>query len=395
MNSIVADAIETVPAGMKRYLELAHLINARSANVGNGALTESVETILREDVGVDIGFRREPWDDYSFGVKAFDRSFVDVINGCDGMIVGGAVAMNARPHYANAGMRFDMPRDLWREIRKPVVFYGLSHRHWPGQTYHHADKLDWALKYILDQPQMLLGLRNDGTREWLSEALGIADDRFRIVPDPGVFTIADRSVHHHEIDPARRNVLLAFNDEDWEGRYRDPARRLAVIEGMVGPIQRMIEKHDVNLIIVPHYFDDFRMAIDFVDRCRPQLAHQHMIASGLAGLRGSREFYGRYVQADLVISMRVHSMSPAIGLGTPMIPLVTQDRMTMFLDDIGLGDLAIDAFAADMSERLDAAIDSALSDPDSLRTRFGNSRAAMRTRALAFNGEVARLFNVG
>jgi polysaccharide pyruvyl transferase WcaK-like protein len=378
-----------------RQLTLGHLINARSANVGNGALTASVETLVQEDLACEIEFQREAWDDYTFGVRPFDKSFVDLINSNCGMIVGGAVAMNGRPQYANTGMRFNLPHQLWSAIRKPIIFYGLSHRHWRGEIYHHAATLHSTLKHILDHPQMLLALRNDGTCEWLAETVGIDDDRIRIIPDPGVFVVADPNMYCHEFDPQRRNVLLAFNDEDWEGRYRDRARRLAVVEGMVRPIERMIEKFDVNLVIVPHYFDDFRMAIDFVDRCRPQLAHQRMIASGLAGLRGSREFYGRYAQADLVISMRVHSMSPAIGLGTPMIPIVTQDRMTMFLADVGLSDLAIDAFAADMSDRLEAAIETALSDPQALRRRFLGARDGMRKRVRAFNREVASLLNVG
>jgi polysaccharide pyruvyl transferase WcaK-like protein len=383
-------------SGSESPILLGHFVNARSANVGNGALTDGAEYLLREDLRRAVEFRREAWDDYSFGIKPFDRRLVEMINSRDAMIVGGAVAMNARPHYSNAGMRFDMPPELWSEIRKPIVFYGLSYRHWRGQTYHHADKLAWTLKYILDRDDMLLGLRNDGTREWLTETIGVEDERLRIVPDPGVFAIADTAHPYHEFDPDRRlNILLAFNDEDWEGRYSVADRRTSFIRGLVRPIERMIEKWDANLIIVPHYFDDYRMAIDFVESCRPQVAHQRMIASGLAGLRGGREFFGRYVKADMVISMRVHSMSPAIGLGTPMIPLVTQDRMTKFLDDIGLRDLAVDAFDADMPDRLEAAIDRTLSDPNAVRLRFATARASMRDRARAFNAEVGKLLGVG
>lgn len=379
----------------KTHLSLLHLVNARSANVGNGALTEGLESILNEDLGCSLQFERLAWDDYTFGVKPFDREFVKAINRSDGLIVGGAVAMNARPHYANTGMRFDLPMELWGEIEKPVVFYGLSHRHWRGQTYHHAEKLGVALEKILDNPKMLLSLRNDGTREWLDTALGIRSDRFKIAPDPGVFVAADTGRTYHEMAPDRPNIILAFNDEDWQGRYRTPERRMAVIDGLVRAIDRIAARWNANIVIVPHYFDDFRMAIDFIDRSRPQLAHQGMSAAGLSTMRGTREFYGRYLQADLVISMRVHSMSPAFGLGVPMIPVVTQDRMTMFLDDVGIGDLAVDAFAPDMDELLVAAVDRAMADPQAIRTRFVAARAALRARARQFNAEVEQLLNAG
>jgi polysaccharide pyruvyl transferase WcaK-like protein len=376
-------------------LSLLHLVNARSANVGNGALTEGLEGVLREDLARPLSFERLAWDDYSFGVKPFDQAFVDAINRSDGLVVGGAVAMNARPHYANTGMRFDLPLVLWPAIRKPVVFYGLSHRHWPGQTYHHADKLAAALQAILAHPKMLLALRNDGTREWLDATLGIRSDRFRIVPDPGVFVEAEAGRIDHEMDPDRPNFILAFNDEDWEGRYRTPERRMAVVEKLARAIERIVKRWNANIVIVPHYFDDFRMAVDFIDRCRPQLAHQGMIATGLAGLRGTKAFYGRYLQADLVISMRVHSMSPAFGLGVPMVPVVTQDRMSMFLADVGVADLAVDAFADDMETRLVAMVDRVMADPGEIRRRFAAARALLRDRARLFNRDVARLLANG
>jgi len=154
----------------------------------------------------------------------------------------------------------------------------------------------------------------------------------------------------------------------------------------------MLVQWNVNLILVPHYFDDCRMLADFIDLCRPVLAHQRMISAGLARINGSRHFYGRYKQADMVISMRVHSMSPSIGLEVPMIPLVTQDRMSDFLDGIGLKDLQVNAFDPDLTDKLNAAIDRTLEDPDAVRKRFGAARQQMREDARVFNAKVSHLF---
>jgi polysaccharide pyruvyl transferase WcaK-like protein len=378
----------------RRALSLLHLVNGRSANVGNGALTEGAELVLSEDMQRPIDWSREAWDDYTFGLKQFDREFVALINDrSDGMIVGGAVAINGREFYANAGMRFNLPHELWKDIRRPLIFYGLSYRYWTGQTYHHADKLRWTLEYILGQERMLLGLRNDGTREWLESTFGIVSDRIHVVPDPAVFLPVEENGQYHEFEKDRPNVILAFNDEDWEGRYGTAERRLAVLKGIALAVERMLVKWDANLILVPHYFDDCRMLADFIDLCRPPLAHQRMISTGLARIGGSRHFYGRYRRADLIISMRVHSMSPSIGLGVPMIPLVTQNRMTDFLDDIGLADLMVNAFDPDLADRLSAAIDRTLSAPDVIRRRFGEARQQMRNRIRAFNEKVQSLFD--
>lgn len=374
-------------------LYLLHLVNARSANVGNGALTLGAEAVLSEDLRPPIRWSREAWDDYSFGTKSFDRAFVDLINASDGMIVGGAVALNGRIHSRNAGMRFDLPLELWREVKKPLIFYGLSHRHWPGQVYHHADKLKRALDVILGRSDTLLALRNDGTRTWLAKTLGFTSDRLHVVPDSTVFMPAQTDGSYPEIEKGRLNVILSFNDEDRENRYGVPERRMAVIKGLAKAMERLLETTDANLILAAHYFDDNRMMADFIDICRPQLAHQRMISVGSARIPGSPHFYGRYLQADLVISMRVHSMAPCIGLGVPMVPLVTQDRMTDFLREVALDDLAVDAFSDDMAENLSGAIDRTLSNRQTVRDRFLQARARMRTEAKAFNLKVQALLD--
>ena len=78
-------------------LKLLHLANSHSTNLGNGALILGTERVLGEDLGEDLGrpvaWTREPWDDYTFDLRTFDRAFVDRVNReTDGLIVGGAVA---------------------------------------------------------------------------------------------------------------------------------------------------------------------------------------------------------------------------------------------------------------------------------------------------------------
>ena len=71
-------------------LRFLHLANHHSTNIGNGALIFGTERVLREDLGSDIEFIPVPWDDYTFGLKEFDRKFVDLVNDTsDCLLVGG------------------------------------------------------------------------------------------------------------------------------------------------------------------------------------------------------------------------------------------------------------------------------------------------------------------
>lgn len=376
----------------KNSLSLIHLANFNSTNIGNGALVSGLESTIDEDFPTPVRWQREAWDDYTFRLLDFDQAFVDKVNQSDGLIVGGAVTFNGRDYNDRTGTRFELPFELWSKLHKPVVFYGLSYRHWPGQTYHHVDKLKATVERILATKTMLLTLRNDGTRQWLRDLTGIDSDDILEIPDSAVFVRAADG-DYPEMEPAAKNIMISFNDEDFSHRYdekfsvegRSNRSRAHVVNSLVTALEQLSERYPVNLILCPHYFDDFRMMSTFIERIRPRLAHQRMVSTGLVRANHTAYFYGRYKKADLAISMRVHSMSPCIGLGTPMVPFTTQERMTDFIDQIGLSHQAVDAFDISAADKLYERAAYALDNGSTVREEFARARDTMREQTRAFH----------
>lgn len=375
-------------------LHLLHLANFNSTNIGNGALIQGTERVISEDFGRPVRWARAAWDDYTFGIRKFDREFVRLVNSHDGLVIGGAVAINGRHYLSETGMRVDLPLELWRDIEKPVIFHGISYRHWPGQPFHHADRLRSLVDLVLSSPRMVLGVRNDGTREWLARLLGLENiqGRFELVPDPAMYVPPEAPASYPELRGDRPNVMLSFNDEDAEFRYAVPGSRERVIRALADAVQQLAAEQVVNVVLVPHYFDDYRMLGDFVNACTPRFAHQHLVSTGLLKVDQAGYFYGRYARASMAISMRVHSMSPSIGLGIPVVPVVTQDRMWDYLRDAGLADIGLDAFSPDLAARLFEASRAALAHPASLQDRVRAASAALRLRMRDFNRRCAELF---
>ncbi len=371
---------------------LIHLANFHSTNIGNGALASGLESTLEKDVSFPVQWQREAWDDYTFRKLDFDEAFVNKVNASDGLVVGGAVTFNGRDYNDRTGTRFDLPFELWDSIRKPVVFYGLSYRHWPGQTYHHADKLKKTIEKILASKNMVLALRNDGTKQWLKGITGIYSEDILEVPDSAVFVRA-AAAEYPEIVEGVRNVMVSFNDEDASYRYAGNGHtREAVVESIVSALEKLAERFPLNIILCPHYFDDFRMMSAFIERIKPRLAHQNMVATGLCRVKDTSYFYGRYMKADLAISMRVHSMSPCIGLGVPMVALTTQDRMSDFIARLGLRGQAVDAFEADAASKLyDKALHT-LEHGAEVRQQFARARADLREQTRSFHRRLDTLF---
>jgi polysaccharide pyruvyl transferase WcaK-like protein len=371
---------------MNSNLSLLHLANFRSTNIGNGALANGLESTLAEDLGRPVNWHREAWDDYTFRKIDFDQAFVDKVNANDGLIVGGAVTFNGRDYNDRTGSRFELPFELWDKLDKPVIFYGLSYRNWPGQFYHHTDQLKRMVEKALASENMLFSVRNDGTKAWLKAIIGIESEDILEIPDSAVFVEGVRG-YYPEIVDGVRNVIVAFNDEDPEYRYDEKAGRSRdeLMSGLAVVLERLANRYPINIILCPHYFDDFRMMSAFIERIRPHLAHQNIVASGLCRAKDTGYFYGRYMCADLAISMRVHSMSPCIGLGVPMVALTTQDRMTHFIDRLDLQSQAVDAFDPQMTERLYDRAVYTIENGAEVRSRFAQARAGLREETRVFH----------
>lgn len=405
---------------MGRNLNLLHLANFNSSNIGNGALILGCERLLREDYsGGSIHFIPEPWDDYTFDIRTFDESFVEKVNATDGLLIGGAVAINARPYLTRTGMRFDLPLPLWRNIKRPIIFYGIAYRVWPYQKFHHLDQFIHTVTAALQNDNVLFGVRNDGTKEWIEGLLGFRSDKLIEVPDPGVFVTTEHSFHE-QIDPKRINVILALNNEDelfrYGGRLREhlsktlggiiqesrlngfmkymwlgEKRRKRIVKEIATAVEKLCEQHNLNIILVPHYLDDFKMMAEFNSALKPRIAHQHTVSFGMLKVPHAKYFYDLYAKADLVLSMRIHSLSPSIGLGTPMLALSTQDRITAFMNKTGLNRYLIDVFSNHLSDQIVEKVNAILKNRDAVKNDFDGAKQRMRDRMREFNIGVFQL----
>jgi Polysaccharide pyruvyl transferase len=390
-------------------VKLLHLANHGSRNVGNGALILGLERVLREDFRTEPSFAAEPWDDYSIGRRRFDESFVERVNrDCDALLVGAAVTFDGRPPYAATGMRFDLPVELWPRLRKPVVFYGLSHRGWGNRSnYRHLDALRRTLETILASERMLFSVRNDGTKQWLADVTGVESDRVREVPDPAVFVPVENT-SHVELDPDRVNVVLALNDEiattfkeerpEHAARervlraLRRPTRweaRTSNVHGeIVSGLRTLARERELNVLLCPHDPSDVWATADFVRQVPG--AERSMLSFAAAGVAVRRTplFYDLYAKCDLAIALRVHSMNPAVGIGAPVVPVLSQRRMRVFMSDAGLESLCADVDQPGLGDAIVERSRAALADPDAVRAALEAARVRLRERTAAFNRTV-------
>jgi polysaccharide pyruvyl transferase WcaK-like protein len=384
-------------------LQLIHLANHHSNNIGNGALILGTESVLRQDLAHGVEFLPAPWDDYSLGTKRFDDTFIEQVNRSDGLIVGGAVMFNGSRAFKHTGCRIDLPLHLWRRIVKPIVFYGVAYGAFPLQRYHHRAALKAFLEDTLARPNVLFAARNDGSKAWLESVLGAPSDAILSVPDPGLY-VPTADTPHPELSPSKLNVLLALNGETecyrfggrwptqvWEHTPGWKRRKIAFLRSLALALERLAQRHDINLVVCAHSPTDFKMLGEFFAVAPSRLRDQRMVMAPILKAASAPYFYDLYRKADLAVSMRIHSMDCATGVGTPFIALNSHPRMRAFMADAGLTEFVVDITDPRLADRLGGLAEHILQHREAVRDQLRTVRARMRARTKAFNAKIAEL----
>lgn len=396
-------------------MKLLHLANHDSPNIGNGALILGTERVLKEDFQGELIFIPEHWQLYSSGDKKFDSAFVDLVNReSNGLLVGAAVSLSAHGTYKNTGMAFNLPLDLWSKITRPLVFYAISYRSWPYMKYVSERELKRTMDYILHNPRILFSVRNDGTKSWLESMLGRASEKIIVAPDPTLY-VPTTDAWHPEIIEGKVNVLISLNSEDEQRRFNGTSaeresryslpygrdhllhlwknipswrrRKALFLKNLAWVLNELSKDLDINIILCPHGNEDQKMGVELSAVCSRRVSYLLTSSSHLRNQRAPY-FYDLYTKADVVLSMRIHSMVPAVGLGAPLVALVSQSRMSEFMADAGLDEFCADISDPDLNKNLYKLIINILNSRNRVKEKLQAARSAMRKRTSEFNQRV-------
>jgi hypothetical protein len=339
---------------MKTALVLANL---RSPNVGNGALVSGTINSLNQSFPhKKFNYSYYAWDDVTFSNSIFPEDFYISVNRRDLLIVPGAVTFNGKIDHSRGGSRLNFTVDDLERIKCPLLLQGLSYRYWSTEPYPNVEKLRQLIDYLMLRPNCAFGVRNDGTKEWLTEVTKMNLDALTEVPDPGLFTLSPR-----ERSKRGENLFVSVNYEDAECRYSSTSDLENILEGISIACERFASDTTENIVFVPHSFEDYEMMLLVFKRLKPRTLHQRVRILGMPSFDSHMEIYRAYESARAVISMRVHSMSPSLGLGVPTMVISSQQRLTKYMENLGLKNQVIEMSSPNLGVSLLEFIDEARS----------------------------------
>jgi len=190
-----------------------------------------------------------------------------------------------------------------------------------------------------------------------------------------------------QLEDGKTNIVVALNGEDESERFG--AKSLIVLGNIAKALTMFWEEdRSANILLCTHTHEDFVLLKEIIRFFPTEMLHQNIVCPGLHKANQALFFYDTYKYADLILAMRIHAMVPAIGLGTPMIALSSQKRMTEFMKEVGLTSHCLDVFEDNLSTQLYKWMQRGLKDGPMWRDKFAAARDEMRTRTKAFNQKI-------
>lgn len=237
----------------------------------------------------------------------------------EGVIVGGGgLFLKDTNNNKNSGWQWNCPVEALQKITKPVMLFAVGYNRFRGQEefeeafFEHIAALGKQSKFI--------GLRNNGSIEQLSNYLPLHANLF-YQPCPTVFlNYLFPSVKQY---PSTKTV--AINAAFDRRHFRYGQRETYTMES-IRAVVLWLHKNKYNVDIVCHCGDDQRLTY-YLENIAP---------FRIVRLDGQRTqaIINYYRTVSLVIGMRGHAQMIPLGLGIPILSVITHNKLAYFLKDI-------------------------------------------------------------
>lgn len=287
----------------------------------------------------------------------------------DAVVVGGGgLFLPDTAPNGNSGWQWNVTDEALEELQIPLVVYTVGYNLFPGQSFY-GDRFAGSVTRLVEKAAFV-GLRNHGSVGRVSEVVGPALSS-KVEFLPCVTTVygpltgrapAERSPGGAE--GGRPVVLLnvAFDREDrrFAGGYE------AFLDQLAEFVTAVSDRVEVRCLA--HAHADERVAADLRRR------HGLRIRVEALQLMDPDAALDLLERAAVVVGMRGHAAMIPFGLGTPVVSIISHDKLRFFLEDVGHPEWGV---AAD-DPRLGAALTGLVLEIAADQPRYRGEVAAAR-----------------
>ena len=302
---------------------LAHVAAFQLSNAGDVLLPITLKDVFHTDIG------QLRWENLHVHNTVRDRA-VERINASGGLLIGGGglFLRDTNPNQLS-GWQWSCSLENLRRIDVPIATYAVGYNRFRGQPDFDPIFTDHVNE--LAERAVYLGLRNTGSIDAMRSYLTVENQK-KLRFQPCMTTVISR-LYPSLCDWNEGDGSVAFNAAFDRPKLRFGAEPAEKLKTLARAMKRVSQHAPIRYFAhmkadeqMCPYLDDAGVSYDLVrlDYMTPT------------------EIIRTYNRPSLVIGMRGHAQMIPFGTETPILSLITHDKLRFFLDDLGRNEWGVD-----------------------------------------------------
>ena len=323
---------EAKPTNEKR---IGHVAMYTDGNAGDTLLPRTVRDAIDGDCS-------NPWKGFH-AHRVVNKTLLKEINQLDGLLIGGGGLFLRDTNPNNlSGWQWSCSLAALKKIEVPIALFAVGYNRFRGQP-DFKPVFREHLK-LLAQKSTYIGLRNSGSIRAVKSYLPAElHDKIRYQPCPTTLCNQLYPALCNTEKTNKKRPLIALNCAFDRIELRLGKQTDAILSDLAAAIKEL--SHSYSIAYYAHAKSDHQM-LPYLDKAGVSYRLENLFYIH------PREVVQAYARPALVLGMRGHAQMIPFGCTTPILSLVSHDKIKWFLEDIKRLEWGIEMQAPDFKTQL-------------------------------------------
>jgi polysaccharide pyruvyl transferase WcaK-like protein len=327
---------------------IGHIAMYTTGNAGDTLLPLTVRDALNRENPIN-------WK----GIHAHrivNQSVLKTLQEQDGLLIGGGgLFLNDTNPNNLSGWQWSCSLKKLEQINRPLAVFAVGYNRFRGQKDFKPIFRDHL--QLLTEKSVFIGLRNSGSIQAIKSYLPAqlhAKVRYQPCPTTLLHTLYSPPPQLDSTQPRTIAINAAFD----RLQLRLGDQYASILEQIALACKQLSQDHEI--VYYAHAKSDYQM-IPYLDRAH--VPHRIVDLFHVP----AQTIIEAYQKPSLVIGMRGHAQMIPFGCTTPILSLISHDKMRWFLQDIDRPQWGIEMNQPDLTEKLIANATSLLNNRASIQ----------------------------
>jgi polysaccharide pyruvyl transferase WcaK-like protein len=315
-----------------QILKTLHLASF-DGNIGDNANHDGFYKHLKQLKEFEFKIEQLEIREFYWKKRFFDKTFVELVNKYDLLIVGGGNYFELWVEDSPTGTSISIELELLKEINTPILFNALGVDPGQGANEINIQKFRNFLDLLIDRNDFI-SIRNDGAKKAIIDYVGEKYlDYIHHTVDAGFFAdIPEPSEYYKSKKYIAINIAYDMQDIRFENiSYEE------FLKTFKNFIDRFLKENiDYEIVFIPHIFRDMTVITDLLNILDDETRRRKVsVSSLLHGKDSFKDVMSIYKGAQVVLANRFHANVCSIGMGKPTIGLVNYRQIKELYNELG------------------------------------------------------------